>query len=120
MPKPPRPPSQQDVEPFDSSFRWFVRSRTSGAKYLVDLSAYGGNGRCSCKSFEVRMQPILSRGKNPADAVEVGILKLQPYHLGPWQACMCHHIIAARSALTDAFISTLRAAEAKDAPGPRK
>lgn len=109
------PPSQSDVEPHDSSFRWLVRSRRTTTKYLVDLAAYGGNGRCSCKDFETRMETILRHGRKPEEAIEAGILEIRDYMAGPWEACRCYHIYRARGALADAFISTLRAAEAAHA-----
>lgn len=117
MPKTPRPPRYDDVESFDHSTRWRVRSRTGGDKYVVDLGAYFGNGRCSCRDFEVRMEPILKHGKKPEDAVAAGIVEVREYHFGPWDACRCYHLMRARQVLVDAFISTLKAAE--DAQRPR-
>lgn len=108
----PRPPRLDDVQPHDNSMRWHVRSRRKGVDpQLVDLSAYNGNGRCSCKDFQTRMEPILKQGLNPADAVEAGVLELRHYMAGPWEAAHCYHIYRARGALASAFIDTLRAAE---------
>lgn len=84
MPAKPRPPRRDDVVAFDHSFRWRVRSRRSRIDpHLVDLSAYGGNGRCSCKDFQTRMEPLLREGRRPEDAVEAGVLDLRSYHEGP-------------------------------------
>ncbi len=108
----PRPPRLDDVQPHDNSMRWFVRSRRRQVDpHLVDLSAYDGNGRCTCKDYQTRMEPVLKQGLNPADAVEAGVLELREYHAGPWEAARCYHIYRARGALTDAFIQTLDAAQ---------
>lgn len=37
--------------------RFYAESETKrGGKYLVDLSEDGGNGRCGCPDFEIRVQ----------------------------------------------------------------
>lgn len=58
--------------------------------------------------------------KDPAEAVEAGVLKVREYQCGPWQAAMCYHIIRAREALCDAFIKTLREAQAAQAARARE
>ncbi len=113
MVKTPKPPSRDDVEAGDCSTRWFVRSRTSGKKYLVDVSSYGGNGRCSCRDYEVRMEPVLRNGRKPEEALEAGVLEMREYHLGPWDVCRCYHIMRARDALLDAFVFKLKEAEGR-------
>ncbi len=116
----PKNPRQDDVESHDNSMRWRVRSRRPGIDpHLVDLAAYGGNGRCSCTDFQTRMEPVLRQGLNPADAVEAGVLELRWYMAGPWEGARCYHIYRARQALADAFVATFRAAEAAQAPAPR-
>lgn len=89
-----------------------MRSRTSGKKYLVDVSSYEGTGRCSCQHYLTRIEPLIRRGRKPEEAIEAGVLKLQPFHQGPWEAFICYHLFRARQALVDAFIKTLGEAEA--------
>lgn len=121
MPGTPRAPRQDDVEPHDDSMRWRVRSRRARVDpHLVDLVAYGGNGRCSCKDFQTRMEPILRKGLRPEDAVEAGVLEVRGYMAGPWEACRCYHIYRARGALADAFVETYGAAQAAQAAGARR
>ena len=47
------------------ALRYFVKSASSKAKYLVDLSAYHGHGRCSCEHFFCRLNPSLRGGARP-------------------------------------------------------
>lgn len=116
----PRPPRLDDVEPHDNSMRWRVRSRRKQVdSHLVDLSAYNGVGRCTCKHYQVRIEPLVRDGRNPADAIEAGVLKLEPFHAGPWEGFICYHIFRARCALTDAFIKTLGEAQKAQAARPR-
>lgn len=109
MPAAPRPPARDDVEPHDNALRWRVRSRRKGVDpQFVDLGAYDGNGRCSCRDFQVRMEPLLRAGRLPADAVEAGVLKVREWHAGPWEACICYHIYRARQELVVDLIKTLK------------
>lgn len=53
-----------EVLPYDGVFRCLVRSATTpGRKYLVDLDANGGIGKCGCRDFETRKQPEIRRLK---------------------------------------------------------
>lgn len=112
MPKPSRPPSQSDVEAGDSSLRWFVRSRTGSERYLVDLGSYNGTGRCSCKHYQTRIEPLIRHMRKPEEAIEAGVLRIQPYHEGAFDAYTCWHIFRARQALAHAFVKALLDAEA--------
>lgn len=89
-----------------------MRSRTSGKKYLVDVSSYDGVGRCSCAHYTTRIEPLIRRGRKPEEAIEAGVLKIQPFHAGPWEAFLCWHLFRARQALVDAFIKKLLETEA--------
>lgn len=65
--------------------RYFVRSSTTREEYLVDLAAYDGNGACTCKDFQCRIEPMLSRGEKP-------------------RRTHCKHLRAAREDLANALI----------------
>jgi len=65
--------------------RFLVRSSTTSEEYLVDLAALNGNGSCTCKDFQCRIEPKLSRGQKP------------PRYL-------CKHLRAAREHLTNMLI----------------
>lgn len=41
--------------------RYFVTSRSGHMDHLVDLSEWNGNGKCGCKDFTYRMEPLLRR-----------------------------------------------------------
>jgi len=44
--------------------RYFVESSKEGEPdYLVDLSAYSGNGECNCKNFVIVKQKNIKTGK---------------------------------------------------------
>lgn len=46
-------------------WRFSVPSETDGEDpYLVDLAEFDGNGQCSCPHFQMRLEPVLSRGIN--------------------------------------------------------
>lgn len=51
-----------EVLPYDGVFRVLVRSETQpSVKYLVDLDANGGIGKCGCIDFETRHGPEIRR-----------------------------------------------------------
>lgn len=117
----PAPADFSDVEAFDNSFRWWVRSRTNpGKRWLTDLSNYGGHGRCSCPDFEKHFEKFLSRGFTPQQVFEAGQVQLRPYHLGVNDALSCWHLCRARQKLAHAFVQTLKAAQAAQAASPRR
>jgi hypothetical protein len=71
-------------------FRFRVESWSDKQRvHLVDISAYRGNGECSCENFSCRLAPELKLGRAP----------------GP--ATRCRHIRAARSHFTDKAIRFL-------------
>jgi hypothetical protein len=109
----PAPADLSDVEPYDNSFRWWVRSRTNPKKrYLCDLSSYRNNGRCSCEDFQKRFEKYLTRGHDAAAAWEAGVLgsELRPYQLGINDALRCWHLCRAIQKQSLCFCETLQAA----------
>lgn len=107
------PSDFSDVRPFDNSLRWHVKSRTSEAEYLVDVSAYNGNGMCSCKDFATRFGPFLSRGVTPDEAFRDAWVKPRDYQLGVDDIYRCWHIMRARSYVCTVFVDRARAVERK-------
>ena len=90
---------------FDTVLRWFVPSRSrEGVEHLVDLEAYGGNGRCECEHFqftlERRLKQRLDAGAPASDVTR------------------CHHINEARAELADLLIEKKRK-EKRHANNPR-
>lgn len=84
----------------DSILRWIVTSRTRPEiEHLVELDAFGGNGRCSCEHFEFRIAPDLRDGRRRQGATR------------------CSHLLVARAAFTDAMIAGI-AAQQRDATPP--
>lgn len=57
--------------------RYHVMSHSQKGRYMVDLASYHGHGSCTCKDFQVRVQPERERGQIP-------------------QKRYCKHIAAAR------------------------
>lgn len=52
-----------DVEPIAGEHaRFWVRSRSGEAKYLVDLFSNAFVGQCDCKHFQCRLQPDINKG----------------------------------------------------------
>ncbi len=89
QPKPrPRP------EPYDSALRYWVHSRTTDEKYLVQFDAYNFNGYCSCKDFAMNLEKFLKRGVTPEHAIAEKMLKLRPGR-SIHSAFMCQHIVDA-------------------------
>lgn len=107
MPTTPRPHSLADVEPGDCSTRWWVKSRTRGKRYLVDLASYDGVGRCQCEAYLMNLEPLIRSGRSKEDALEAGAVKLRDYHVGTFDVYRCSHIMVARQVLCDALIAKL-------------
>ena len=81
------------VEPVDGELlRFRVRSDRDGRPYLVDLSAFNGNGNCQCQDFQIRKLPELLKGAH-----------------GFGHVAMCKHIIRARDFFVDEIIQKLLA-----------
>lgn len=100
----PAPADLSDVEPFDNSFRWWVRSRTnSKRRYLVDLSLYKNNGKCACPDFLNHFEKYLARGFTPAQVLEAGEIELRDYQLGIDDVLRCWHICRAQKKLVKCF-----------------
>lgn len=57
--------------------------------YRVDLACYGGNGRCDCPQYRIRMEPVVSRGENCGVPIR------------------CKHILRARRFFVDELIAKL-------------
>ncbi len=111
-PVPPDP-----AEAFDTCLRWHVTSRTAaGETYLVDVSAFNGNGTCQCPDFACRFRPILEKGIDAETAEREQLVKMRPYHFGdPKNALRCAHVMRARGDFADAMIKALQAARAAQA-----
>lgn len=62
----------KDVHPIaGETLRYYVDSRTSQKQHLVDLSEYGGNGRCDCEHFEFKHKKMLEKfGAFPAENLQ--------------------------------------------------
>src|SRR5205814_7835687 len=57
--------------------RFRVASRSeSGTAYIVDLAAFGCNGRCECDDFKFRKEPKLWAGAHPSDALRCRHIRL--------------------------------------------
>ncbi len=58
------------------TLRYLVNSRSHrGEKWLVDLGAYWGHGRCMCPDFCTRHNPNLREGEMPAEHLECWHIK---------------------------------------------
>jgi hypothetical protein len=80
------------VRVFDSSLRFMVESHSRvKVEHLVELDAYGGNGRCACEHFQFRLEPQLRSGE-----------------VVPSNATRCHHIIEARDYFTDHVMELIK------------
>lgn len=114
----PAPADLSDVRAGDCSFRWWVRSRTNPRKeYLVDVSSYGGHGKCTCPDFETRFEKFLARGVTPQEVWDDRWLweegeerALRPYQIGVDDVLRCWHLCRARSKVATAFIAAASAA----------
>lgn len=56
------------VENADAVGRYFVASQSQTGKYMVDILAFDGKGRCACRDFEIRILPFRERGEIPLKA----------------------------------------------------
>lgn len=75
----------------DNLLRFRVRSRTDcETEHVVDVSAYGGIGSCSCPHFDFRLRPAIEQGTSSPNA-----------------PIRCAHIVAAREAFTNGMIARL-------------
>lgn len=78
---------------YEAPFRWLVPSGSRpGEKHLVELDAYGVNGRCSCPDFTCRHEPGLR-----ADPRTGGVDRTR-----------CKHIRLVRSHFLDQIIRQMR------------
>lgn len=79
-------------KPHDGPLRWLVPSRSNpDESHLVQLNAYGVNGRCSCPDFTCRHEPALKQ--NP--------------RLGGVDKTRCRHIRLVRQHFMDRLIGEL-------------
>lgn len=97
-------PSPNTATVYDSALRWTVPSRTNAAEtYVVDLGAYNGEGRCSCRDFAIRFEKFLAKGLTPQLAWDEKWLgdnhQLREYQLGPEDCLSCWHLVNARRML---------------------
>jgi hypothetical protein len=117
----PAPGDLSDVEAFDSTFRWWVRSRTNPKKrYLCDLSSYKNNGTCSCEDFKKRFEKFLTRGHDATAAFEAGQVQLRDYMIGVDDALRCWHLCRAQKKLTLCLSEAIQAAAKAQAPAERR
>lgn len=87
------------AEIYDSILRWTVASRSNPADtYVVDLGAYGGEGRCACKDFSIRFEKFLQKGLTPQLAWDEKWVDqtLRDYQLSPEDCLSCWHLVNAR------------------------
>ena len=70
----------------------FCSSKNPDEYHMVDMSAYGGSGECSCQNFEFRIKPKLKTGE------------VQPFEAGS----QCKHIILAIMILGDRLVKAVR------------
>jgi hypothetical protein len=92
---------------FDHALRWWVCSHsTPGKEYLVQLDSYGFNGECQCKDFAIRLEPLLSRGITPAEAL-AGELVTAREDRRPEDALRCHHIVDAYMQFAEEVAQTI-------------
>lgn len=72
--------NESTVEPFEP-LRFYVTSASQpGIRHVVDLSANGGSGECSCQSFQFRCHPKLKDGERFTEAVWCRHIKLARTH----------------------------------------
>ena len=78
-----------EITQFDNPLRYMVPSDSDKGEYLVELDAYGGNGKCTCKDFVCRKEPELKTGAKACEGLR------------------CKHIKRARGKLVDQVIRQL-------------
>lgn len=84
------------ITPHDGLTRYMVQSDVNpDNEYLVDLSSYGGIGKCSCSHHTYRMAPELER----PGAIKEGLKDPDRWR--------CKHIIACREMLGKDMVDTL-------------
>lgn len=100
-----------DVIRYDGVLRMLVPSRRPGKlPYLVDLAGYGGNGRCCCPHFTMRLEPFLRSGSgvSACEAADEGLVK-EPVWGTAHDSLRCRHIHAARLHFADDVIQAIAA-----------
>lgn len=99
---------------YDSALRYMVPSaRDPREKYLVELDAYNGAGRCCCMHYVTRCEPLIRRGISPRQAVEMGLIKLKENRFVE-NALRCQHIIIAREQFCDDIIAAIKERRTED------
>lgn len=98
------------VEVYDHPLRFWVRSRKSSRRYLVDLQSYKGHGECDCPDFRKNLEKFLRNGHTPEYAVAMGWVTLSPRDLAE-DALRCWHLRKARSFACDVHIRCISQAE---------
>lgn len=87
IPPKPRPRPEQ----YDSPLRYWVWSRTTEEKYLVQFDMYDFNGFCTCADFGFNLEKFLKNRIKPEDAVAQKLIKLRPGRRVQ-DAFRCQHI----------------------------
>ena len=110
------PQHPDTAEVYDSALRFTVQSRRRpNETHLVDLGAYGGEGRCDCKDFATRFEKFLRRGYT-AEQVweEKWITELREYQLAPADCLSCWHLVNGRQQACRIFIRAMIKAGGKE------
>jgi hypothetical protein len=72
-----------------------VPSRTDPHEtYECELTSYHGNGRCPCRDFEMRFEPLLRRMVSPEAALREGLVKQREYQR-EGDVLRCEHLVQA-------------------------
>lgn len=88
------------VLPFgNETLRFEVVSESGKGSYFVDLSCYGGVGKCDCPDFEKRKEPLLNKIPNPSPEQE------------QCKKLRCKHLMRAAFHLANLVIAQVREQE---------
>lgn len=98
---------------YDGPLRFMVSSRRGNPPYLCDLASYAGNGRCCCKDFTCRKEPLLREGVTPEQAVKRE-LAIVPEWGTAADALRCYHIHVARLKFADDVVSAILQQHGRD------
>ena len=88
------------VEPVERGTFRVASASVAGYAHLVDVTAYGGAGKCDCEDFRCRHEPVIS-------ACPPGSLAAPP---------RCRHIVAAREFIADCVVTDWLRSEPGDGP----
>lgn len=112
----PQRPNSPPAERFDHPLEFLIPSRSQEIapgiplKHKCELRAYGRNGECSCKDFTTRFGPILKRGINAEQALDMALVKIRKGH-DPRDCLRCDHLIEAFRLCAEAYVLFIDEAE---------